>query len=295
MHSCPCKRQAAFRSCSQCRQPCSDRRVDGERLILNKKLQNANRRQDEFLARRVEAGDSEATRPRARSSEEVRLEPGPSIGSESREADVDGEGAEVEGGRLRAASTVSYATDRPRSRAPSTVTFESDRPVDPADDEMPVPTAEEQGAASSSGGTKRARDDQEGSDDRAHQYRQVEDPDPPPDEAGSLEVSEVLMLGQRRPPVKTHHYGRYDICELFSQARVTAEAKKHGMRGGWSLDISHVDEVTGETWDLSTEKDQRRVWKFLRRDKLLVGGSFPSARYSASCRIFSGSPRLTRS
>ena len=59
--------------------------------FLNKKLENANRRQDEFLARRVEAGDSEATRPRARSSEEVRLEPGPSTESESREADVDGE------------------------------------------------------------------------------------------------------------------------------------------------------------------------------------------------------------
>lgn len=58
------------------------------------------------------------------------------------------------------------------------------------------------------------------------------------------------------------------------------EAAGQGLRGGASLDISHVDEVIGETWDLSTEQNQRRVWKLLGRDEPLV------LRLSPECTLF---------
>ena len=267
-------------------------RLVAEYPTLKKKLDRASERQDEFLSRRVETGGSEAKRARGEVAEEVRLEPWPNTASESREEDgrddaMEGEGVEAEGGRSRAASTV---TNRPRSRAPSTVTCLSDRPY-VVDDEMPVPTAEEQGATASAGSAERPRDSEGESEEQPYQYRQVEDPEVPPDEAGCFEAPECLMLGQRRPKSKVHHDGRYDVCELCSQARVAAEASTMGLRGGWSLDINHVDTITitGETWDLCTERDQRRVWKLLGRDKPLVAGLSPE------CTLFSQLQNLRKS
>ena len=154
-----------------------------------------------------------------------------------------------------------------------------------------MPTAEEQGATASAGSAERPRDSEGESEEQPYQYRQVEDPEVPPDEAGCFEAPECLMLGQRRPKSKVHHDGRYDVCELFSQARVAAEASTMGLRGGWSLDINHVDTITitGETWDLCTERDQRRVWKLLGRDKPLVAGLSPE------CTLFSQLQNLRKS
>ena len=134
-----------------------------------------------------------------------------------------------EGGRSRAGSTVTYDSDNRQQRQ------------DGVDDEMPMPVAGEDVQVSA--GAKRPRDgaDDEGDGERADRA-EVDDPDMPVDgEAGSVE----------RP-------GRYDICELFSPARVTKAAAAAGLRGGWSLDLNHVDPITGCTWDLSTEKDQGR-------------------------------------
>ena len=68
----------------------------GQDPFLKRKLENANHRQDEYLAKRVEAGDSSAKRGRASGSrsEEVILEPAPQTPSESRVVegeDLDGE------------------------------------------------------------------------------------------------------------------------------------------------------------------------------------------------------------
>ena len=88
------------------------------------------------------------------------------------------------------------------------------------------------------------------------------------------------MLGQKRRPCVVRE-GAYDICELFSPARVTKFAKEEGLKGGWSLDIKHVDEVTGKTSDLSDPKVQNQVSKMLGRDKPLV------VSLSPPCTLFS--------
>ena len=38
---------------------------------------------------------------------------------------------------------------------------------------------------------------------------------------------------------------RYDLCEVFSRARVTPQAKRYGLVGRWSLAIAETDLVTG--------------------------------------------------
>ena len=222
--------------------------------LLQKRLESANSRQDEFLARRVEAGDESAKRRRV---EELVSESVPGQSSGSRAPDIPD--AEVElpaggqGGSPRAAS--------------------SKQEVASDNEDMPVPTAEEAGA-------KRGREVDEEEAGRPSAWLRIEDPDPPDDaEAGLLVAPIVLMLGERRAP--PGHPGRYDLCELFSPARVTAAATEQGLRGGWSLDLHHVDAVTGRKWDLSTPEDQGKVWKLLGRDKPLVVGLSPE------CTLFS--------
>ena len=58
-------------------------------------------------------------------------------------------------------------------------------------------------------------------------------------------------------------------------------ANANGLRGGWALDLSHKDPVTGSEWDLSDPAAQAKVWKMLRRDKPLVVGMSPE------CTLFS--------
>ena len=104
------------------------------------------------------------------------------------------------------------------------------------------------------------------------------------------DVPLVYMLGERRvhDRKKAVHPGKYDLCELFSQARVAKEACAQGLRGGWSLDIDHVDEITGSRWDLSQSAAQEKVMKMLRRDKPLCVGLSPE------CTLFSALQNLRK-
>ena len=52
---------------------------------------------------------------------------------------------------------------------------------------------------------------------------------------------------------------RYLICEAFSPPRVAARAREGGLRGGWSLDWSVVDPITGMSWDLSNDRALRKA------------------------------------
>ena len=64
----------------------------------------------------------------------------------------------------------------------------------------------------------------------------------------------------------------YDVCEIFSPPRVCKIATEMGMRGGYSLDMTWRDEVTGRPWNLLEEKNQHRLWGLLKksRPRLLV-------------------------
>ena len=59
--------------------------------LLSKHLDNANRRQDEYFAKRIEAGDTSAKRVHVSQDEEVELQPSPGEASEVRVESIDGE------------------------------------------------------------------------------------------------------------------------------------------------------------------------------------------------------------
>ena len=91
--------------------------------------------------------------------------------------------------------------------------------------DVPIPTIGEPvslapgiSAASAFSSRDRRRREYHPEDDRRGKYRRVEadDPDDPEDnEAGSLQVPEVLMRGQRRARAPVHP-GKYKVRELFS-------------------------------------------------------------------------------
>ena len=252
--------------------------------VLGKRLLRAQQRQDEFFARRIEAGDESAKRSRASEDDDVELQPGPGGASESRVPDL----AEEEGDMQD--DTVSYRTDVPRSRAQSTATYGTDVLNDV---DMPIPAPDERlpSTSASSSSPKRKRDGPTGDDNRAEDRGGDEDPEDPVDDgmAGSLEEPKVLMLGEKNPFAKDwQHPGKYDLCELFSPPRVSAVASARGLRGGWALDVNFVDPVSGSAWDLSEPRAQEKVWKMIRRDKPLVVGLSPE------CTLFSALQNLRK-
>ena len=66
---------------------------------------------------------------------------------------------------------------------------------------------------------------------------------------------------------KKRSTSRYDVCEVFSPARVSATAKKHGLRGGWSLDLSQTCQITGRKWNCLVPEDREWARRMIYRDK----------------------------
>ena len=252
---------------------------------LSQRLDRAQSRQDDYLARRVEAGDASAqATKRFRGEPAEVLLPGPGGASEIREAepepnvDMDGEPL-----HSRAASTVTCKTD---------IGDAADVDISGGDDvEIPIPMAETSAAAASSS-AKRPHEGPEGDEDRGDE--QAQDPADPEDMAdvSLIEAPRVLMLGEkRRMPGKIGegvHDGQYEVCELFSPSRVAGAASAKGLRGGWSLDLNHPDPITGAEWDLSEVRAQQQVWKLIRRDKPLCIGLSPE------CTLFSALQNLRK-
>ena len=52
---------------------------------------------------------------------------------------------------------------------------------------------------------------------------------------------------------------KYDVCEVFSPPRMCAAAKRHGLRGGLSIDMAIREPSTGRRFDLRNSKDQKEV------------------------------------
>ena len=256
-------------------------RIEGklsEDPVLARKLQKAKEREDEYLARRIEAGDVEAKRARVASEAEVELVPGPGGASESRIPD--------RGTHSRAPSTVSYTTDVPAIDEPDDV----DVPIPNASLDSSAPSAAASSSVpASSSSPKRKHEGPAGDEGRGDE---VPDPEDPSEEMGMCceEVPSVLMLGEKRHDSRVPgHPGKYEVCELFSPQRVSAAASKQGLRGGWSLDIEMKDPVTGYLWDLTELQAQSKVWRMLRRDKPLVVGLSPP------CTLFSALQNLRKS
>jgi hypothetical protein len=57
------------------------------------------------------------------------------------------------------------------------------------------------------------------------------------------------------------------VAEFYSPPRMCAAAARHGLRGGWSLDLTVPDPVDGKPWDLSSPEKQKRAREMLRRDE----------------------------
>ena len=63
-----------------------------------------------------------------------------------------------------------------------------------------------------------------------------------------------------------------DVCEVYSQPRVVAEAgmRRFGqtqLKPGWSLDLTQVDPEDGLPWGLSDRKKVRKLWRLVKDGK----------------------------
>jgi len=85
--------------------------------------------------------------------------------------------------------------------------------------------------------------------------------------------------------------GKYDVAEIFSPPRVSLQARKRGMAGGWSLDWMHVDPISGMKWDLRQPHTQKKVVDMIRRDKPRVIVACPPCTLFSQLQWLSGDPK----
>lgn len=72
---------------------------------------------------------------------------------------------------------------------------------------------------------------------------------------GNLQKEDVSK--QPRPETSDRRStGRYDVCEVFSPARVSLAAEKRSLREGWSLDLSQTCSITGREWNCLLQSDR---------------------------------------
>ena len=227
---------------------------------LSERLDRAEARQTEYLAKQVEAGN----------------DPG--------SVDAPAEGHVP----TRVSPPAASATPTPRSWAPwnpSRPDVEQEAPreslVDGEEpcakrrredvlDEMPLPSAgegapapDEDASPTHVRATTQDSTDAEAKRSRtvAHEAGDGEDPESPVD--GPPMVGAVLTSSLS----KVDRRGKYDVCEVFSPPRMVPVARESGLRGGWSLDIRHVDGKTSRTWDLASKQGRTDALELIRRDK----------------------------
>ena len=78
--------------------------------------------------------------------------------------------------------------------------------------------------------------------------------------------------------------GTYDVCEVFSPARLTARCGRLGLKGGLALDVSHACTVTGRKWDCLKAEDREWCRRMVHQDKPQLLVVSPRALYLVSCR-----------
>ncbi len=88
------------------------------------------------------------------------------------------------------------------------------------------------------------------------------------------EIIEQIERGMPRQPVNHRQRrtaklndAKFHVAEAYSPPRMVLAAKRMGLRPGWSLDLSEVDESTGQPWDLSTAAAQKRAMSKQKEDE----------------------------
>ncbi len=82
------------------------------------------------------------------------------------------------------------------------------------------------------------------------------------------EMKEVKVPKNHRQRRTRHQLeSKMHVAEVYSPPRMAAAAERHGLRPGWSLDITEVDPEDGQPWDLSKVEKQRKAWKLLTTDE----------------------------
>ena len=84
----------------------------------------------------------------------------------------------------------------------------------------------------------------------------------------------ILEDAKRHPQTETRRKEKkkekkgssYDICEMFSPPRIARWAKKQGLVGGWSLDLSTPCPITGRVWDCRQAADRDWARRMVYRD-----------------------------
>ena len=94
-----------------------------------------------------------------------------------------------------------------------------------------------------------------------HDSTAAEDPADPTDETKMVGVVLTPLIG------KVDRRGKHDVCEAFSPPRMVLAAQAAGLRGGWNLDIRHIDSRTSRAWDLASRQGRKDALELVRRDK----------------------------
>ena len=63
---------------------------------------------------------------------------------------------------------------------------------------------------------------------------------------------------------------RMDVAEVYSPPRMARAAKRHGLKGGWSLDITVNDPLDNQPWDLGKADKQKRAMELVDQDKPML-------------------------
>ena len=75
-----------------------------------------------------------------------------------------------------------------------------------------------------------------------------------PDEEGDIDMSVMAITGGN------------DLSEIYSPPRITARAARHGLKGGWALDITSNDE-NGIPWDFDVPPMREKARALVRETK----------------------------
>ena len=80
---------------------------------------------------------------------------------------------------------------------------------------------------------------------------------------------------------------RPEVAEVYSPPRIAAQGESQGMKGGWSLDLTTVNDA-GERWDFNDPKKRAQAKKLVqeRKPRMLIG--------SPMCTAFSALQTLNR-
>ena len=233
---------------------------------LRERLQQAQERQDAYLAQRVEAGargreqqPAEPVRPEVSAAEPMPTE----AATEATDRTFGGSTA----ARRRAESE--SEVEQPSSKKSR---------VEAADDavgELPLPQAGADETYEDEPNPKRTRFTEAPADDNEDDG----DPIEPTEEVGlvaAVGVENLTFSSTRR------RRGKYDVCEAFSPPRVALRAQERGLRAGWSLDILHEDGRTKRRWDLSKREGAEEAFRMVERDRpQLVTLSPPCTKFCA--------------